>query len=162
MGQTPPVPATSGRLHEGRLGRYHVNVGTAFGRGSSNAHDPREPGGPVRTFALGPRPAGTHEHTLDRVAPYARYPDLRTLRGAARRGGRSRSAARRRPSEPPGRGRGPTPRSGSPGATTSASTSTGSPRPVCCADTPLFPNRHTYLGVRMFEGAGRGTRTSIP
>lgn len=62
-----------------------MNVGTAFGRGSSNAHDPREPGGPVRTFALGPRPAGTHEHTLDRVAPYARYPDLRTLRGAARR-----------------------------------------------------------------------------
>ncbi|MEU6702713.1 erythromycin esterase family protein [Streptomyces wuyuanensis] len=78
-------PRLQGAFMRDALGRDYVNVGMTFGRGSFNAHDPREPGEPVRTFTLGPRPAGTHEHTLDRVAPYDHYLDLRSLRGAARR-----------------------------------------------------------------------------
>lgn len=151
--RTHDFRAPSGqRRGQGRYGRRND-----LGRGSPHVHDLREPGEPVRTFTLGPRSAGTPPV---RVAPYAHLLDPRALRGTARHPVEERRPVA--PSVPPGRGRDPTPGAGPSAATTWSSACTGSPRPVCCVDTPFFPNRHTYLAVRMFEGAGRGTRTSIP
>ncbi|MET9918575.1 erythromycin esterase family protein [Streptomyces sp. NPDC006435] len=77
-------PRLQGEFLRDLLGKEYVSVGTTFGRGSFNANDTERPGGPMRKFTLGPLPADSNEHTLDRVSERPYYLDLRTATGAAR------------------------------------------------------------------------------
>ncbi|MER6995989.1 erythromycin esterase family protein [Streptomyces sp. NPDC000410] len=77
-------PKLQGAFLREALGAGYVNVGFTFGQGSFNALDVTDPAEPIRTFSVGPMPAGSNEHTLEQVSRRDFYLDMRTAPRAAR------------------------------------------------------------------------------
>ncbi|MGW7366036.1 erythromycin esterase family protein [Streptomyces sp. NPDC054841] len=78
-------PKLQGAFLRDMMGAAYVSVGFTFGQGSFNALDTTDPAEPIRRFSVGPMPAGSNEHTLERVSGRDYYLDLRTAPGAARK-----------------------------------------------------------------------------
>ncbi len=124
-------PKTQGAFLRDRFGARYVNLGFTFGQGLFNAVDPQDPDLVYRPVRLGRSAPDTGERTLERVARGDYYLDYPYTR-AALRAARAWLTADHRSATSAPRGRPPSTRPrGWAVATTSCSTSTGSPRPTC-------------------------------